>query len=454
MRRRFANNHKTFDYSKYMTIEALEDGYVTYFTRDVEYNLNGHKWVRLEVGLLSPILKKGDLLSIRCSLAPNERFGRFCGNHKAINLRGNILSLIFKDDINLDISQYPYVFDSTFIYNSGNNIVSVEKNFLPATILADSCYNCMFYGCTNLITAPELPATILADSCYNCMFYGTNVLPDCSNIDFSSNIIVSSGGLKGLFAGTKVADADLLNILPINSSTGKYWLPVTKLADSCYGGMFYNCTSLTTAPELPATTLDYMCYSDMFYGCTNLTTAPELPATTLDYMCYSDMFYGCTNLTTAPELPATTLAKSCYNYMFYKCTSLTTAPELPATTLASYCYNSMFQDCSSLTVAPELPATTLVYSCYYNMFRGCTSLTSAPELPATKLDSNCYLNMFSNCSKLNYIKMLATDISATYCLSNWVSGVSSTGTFVKNKNATWNVTGNSGVPSGWTIQKV
>ena len=36
--------------------------------------------------------------------------------------------------------------------------------------------------------------------------------------------------------------------------------------------MFYNCTSLTTAPSLPATTLATDCYSYMLYGCTSLTT--------------------------------------------------------------------------------------------------------------------------------------------------------------------------------------
>ena len=60
--------------------------------------------------------------------------------------------------------------------------------------------------------------------------------------------------------------------------------------------MFYNCTSLTTAPELPATTLTASCYSNMFRGCTSLTTAPELPATTLEGCCYNYMFYGCSSL--------------------------------------------------------------------------------------------------------------------------------------------------------------
>jgi hypothetical protein len=59
--------------------------------------------------------------------------------------------------------------------------------------------------------------------------------------------------------------------------------------------------------------------------------------------------------------------------------------------------------------------------------------------------------MFRDCSKLNYIKMLATDISASNCLENWVSGVSSTGTFVKNPAMTTLHYGWSGIPEGWTV---
>lgn len=47
--------------------------------------------------------------------------------------------------------------------------------------------------------------------------------------------------------------------------------------------------------------------------------------------------------------------------------------------------------------------------------------------------------------------MLATDISASYCLSSWVENVSPTGTFIKNSTAEWDVTGNNGIPSGWTV---
>ena len=85
------------------------------------------------------------------------------------------------------------------------------------------------------------------------------------------------------------------------------------------------------------------------------------------------------------------------------------------------------------------------------MFYGCRSLTTAPELPATTLAQQCYRYMFYGCSKLNYIKMLATDNSGPFCLNNWVYGVSSAGTFVKNPAMTSLPTGTSGVPNGWTV---
>ena len=230
-------------------------------------------------------------------------------------------------------------------------------------------------------------------------------------------------------------------------------LPATDLAGNCYYSMFNGCTSLTQAPELPATNLAKGCYNEMFRGCTSLTQIPSiLPATNLVYYCYQSMFSGCTSLTQAPELPATTLATDCYRSMFSGCTSLTQAPELPATDLAENCYYSMFNGCTSLTQAPELPATNLAEWCYTAMFSGCTSLTQAPELPASDLNYWCYGLMFYGCTNLNYIKMMATDIRAEGCLNGWVDGISSTGTFVKNKDATWDVTGDSGIPSGWTVE--
>ena len=203
---------------------------------------------------------------------------------------------------------------------------------------------------------------------------------------------------------------------------------------------------------------DYAFYQ-LFGWCSLIKSVSSgfLPATTLAESCYKDMFLYGNNLITTPELPATTLASSCYESMFSNCTSLTTAPELPATSLSKSCYDGMFQYCTSLTTAPALPAITLASNCYNSMFQGCSSLTQAPELPATTLISNCYYYMFSGCSKLSYIKAMFTTTPSTSYTNNWVEGVASSGTFVKNSNATWNVTATSsnyyiGIPSGWTVQ--
>ena len=184
--------------------------------------------------------------------------------------------------------------------------------------------------------------------------------------------------------------------------------------------LFYDCSVLTSAPELPATTLADKCYSYMFHNCTSLTSAPKLPATTLAGSCYNSMFSGCTSLTAAPELPATTLADNCYLNMFLGCTGLTSAPELKATTLAGSCYYGMFLGCTGLTAAPELKATTLANYCYNRMFKGCTSLTAAPKLKATTLAYYCYYDMFSGCTKLSTVTMLApSDQISNFC-DNWL----------------------------------
>jgi hypothetical protein len=113
----------------------------------------------------------------------------------------------------------------------------------------------------------------------------------------------------------------------------------------------------------------------------------------------------------------------------------------------------MFKNCSSLTTAPELPAAELVNYCYAYMFSGCSSLTTAPVLPATTLANECYYYMFNGCTKLNYIKCLAPVIFGfSNPTSDWVNGVSNTGTFVKYPGMNdWRTGSSSGIPEGWTV---
>ena len=123
---------------------------------------------------------------------------------------------------------------------------------------------------------------------------------------------------------------------------------------------------------------------------------------------------------------------------------------LPATTLTQYCYRAMFSFATLLTKAPALPATTLAKGCYWYMFEQ-TAISTAPDLNATTLVAEAYGNMFNGCANLNYIKCLATTgFSTSNVLQSWVSGVSATGTFVKDEDTTWSI-GVSGIPRGWVI---
>ena len=135
--------------------------------------------------------------------------------------------------------------------------------------------------------------------------------------------------------------------------------------------------------------------------------------------------------------------------LFNNCKSLTKAPLLPSTVLANNCYDSMFFSCYSLTQAPELPAKVLANECYRHMFYYCYSLTKAPPLPATDLKIYCYSEMFSNCSKLKEVRISATTMKS-WSLYNWLKGVSATGDFYCDPNATIFPQGISGIPSGWT----
>ena len=448
----------------------------------IQYKLNDGQWQNWDLSAVS--LADGDKMYIKSDdaipMSESQSICKVFVMSGSIAASGNIMSLVRFSDT---MTAYGFI----FLFNSCTTLTQAPT--LPATNLGQDCYNNMFYNCTSLTQTPELPATTLAERCYYCMFHtcaslthshalqATTLAPSCYEGMFQNCTSLTT--VPTILPATILAERCYYAMFyNCTSLTQTPELPATTLASACYNQMFAKCTSLTTGPALPATTLADNCYYAMFLGCTSLTTAPVLPATKLAADCYKGMFQNCTSLTQAPELPATTLANSCYYAMFYNCTSLTQTPTLPATTLVDYCYygmfikcasltavtglpattlasncyQGMFQNCTSLTQAPELPATTLKPECYFGMFYKCTALTQAPVLPANILETSCYSQMFYDCSNLNYVKaMFTTDTTLSSYLSMWLDGVSSTGTFVKNTNATWSNT-DAGIPSGWTVQ--
>ena len=137
--------------------------------------------------------------------------------------------------------------------------------------------------------------------------------------------------------------------------------------------------------------------------------------------------------------------------MFRNCTSLTRAPQFRVEGTAFRCCYNMFRQCSNLVDVSgiELPAMTLTQDCYRELLRQCTKVKTAPILPAKTLVTECYRQMFSQ-SGVTTIICLATDISATRCLNEWMSGVPSKGTFYKAPGVDY-PRDQSGIPSGWTV---
>lgn len=122
--------------------------------------------------------------------------------------------------------------------------------------------------------------------------------------------------------------------------------------------------------------------------------------------------------------------------------------------LADNCFLGMFQKCTALTSAPHLGAVTLKQACYRDMFRDCTALEKAPVLIADAFANSCYGSMFRGCSALKEIEMWATqNLTYSGAISNWVLGVAANGTFKKKEAATL-PSGNSGIPTDWTVVNI
>ena len=221
--------------------------------------------------------------------------------------------------------------------------------------------------------------------------------------------------------------------------------------------VFFRSTFLYDARELKLPNdAPELCYYGTFQGCTSLKfPMKSLPALSPKMMAYTSMFQE-SGIVETPEILAEEVEASTFKQTFYNCKSLTKCTSsLKPKLLYSQSYNQMFKGCTSLVEAPEIQATHHDASGNYHMgqmFSGCTSLTSSPSLKIQTLGKQGYYQLFYGCKNLNKIEMLATDVSATGCLSSWVNGVASVGTFIKSSTATWDITGVDGIPSGWTVQ--
>lgn len=175
----------------------------------LQYSVGGSAWTQLTAG-------------------ESIIFGGANGN---LRLRGKSSTGTAKDDMDFSYIEFG---NSTPVACTGDIRTLVDWKDYENAVTSSARFIGLFFGCSDLTTAPALPSTTLAEDCYVGMFRG------CTSL------------------------------------TTAPALPATTLKNNCYALMFYGCTSLATAPTLPATTLANNCYASMFYGCTSLNSITML----------------------------------------------------------------------------------------------------------------------------------------------------------------------------------
>ena len=451
------------DYLKLIILTGGTVGLVSTYAGnncDYEYKINDGNWVAASTSASTSAVtvSAGDIVYYR---GDNNAYGSWtrsqgvidyhggCGfrtyNGAVVNVEGNLMSMI--DSVNFetlyDFSTEPDSYgtlkgDAAFYGFFANcDVVSSSGLTMQATGLTKYCYSGMFNNRSKMVNTPTLPATTVNEGSYYQMF---NKCTSLANTPELVATTIGNNGYGGMFSGC-------------TSLTSAATISATTAGDNAFGYMFDGCSALVSGANLYVLTAGLTACREMFRRCTSMTKSPTINIGSIGDYGFDGMFGKCTALIDASDITTSSVSDRMCFYMFSGCTSLLYVPSLLSdnTTLAEGCYMGMFKSCTSLTTVPALPSTTLAKLCYNSMFSDCSGLITAPDLPATTLPEQAYQEMFYGCRNLNSIKCLATTIGYN-ATSNWVASVQTqSGTFTKNPNMSSWSTGNSGIPSNWTV---
>lgn len=176
------------DLTNYFWLQNLsgEASQFIMINRNIEYSTTPtvvNSWVKMDNTYVD--IAAGEKVYLRASEEGNTNLSghplNISCNYKVggdittlLNAKGNVMALPAPGDNGYGNTFG--VFENFFIYDS--DLQDVSELVLPSTTLAEYCYASMFYGCSNITTAPVLPATVLVNKCYDNMFNG------CSNLNY------------------------------------------------------------------------------------------------------------------------------------------------------------------------------------------------------------------------------------------------------------------------------
>lgn len=289
----------------------------------------------------------------------------------------------------------------------------------------------------------EVPATF---------YYWVNSVPNAARDNYDGSITTSGTAQYIQYNGSTT--------LPVGTIVRLYRAETTRLsieADSgWYTRLMFGSANIKISGNLAsligfAETLPTYAFRYLFYN-TNIIDASELelPWTTLSEYCFIRMFYNCYSLIEPPYLPATTLANYCYTYMFRSCTALKKIAKMGLNTvsISNWC-NEMYLGTAIETVT--IPKLHFNNGRMTQFLRGCTTLKHAVvETYDETIPANAYQHLFRDCTGLETITCKAKSFHAN-AFADWLLNASETGTFIKDKDTTWERS-TRGIPEGWTVK--
>ena len=199
-----------------------------------------------------------------------------------------------------------------------------------------------------------------------------------------------------------------------------------------------NFESITSAPNY--------CFQNLFngssYSNTALIDASGIILTNGSLKCnnntFRQMFKGQKRLEKGPQTPPSIEANTkqiigVFDGMFYDCTKMES------------CFDNINIDASKIPNSPSYCRFTC-----RNMFISTKIKKMGITYTGTNFGSAQFINMFNGCSELNQIEVNFTTWPNTVFMTNWVSGVSSTGTFICPEALPIEYATNR-IPPGWTV---
>ena len=275
--------------------------------------------------------------------------------------------------------------------------------------------NSMFYGCSNLVSLPNLSEW----NTYNVEDMG-KAFRGCSSLEYISKELpwntINVKNMESLFYGC----TSLKNIPDISSWDTSNVKNMNE--------MFLGCTGIKKLPDISRwNTTNIKKLAKMFKGCTSLEILPDISKWNVsNCKDFKELFSGCKNLKELPDLSKwETESLTNMDCIFSGCSSLKQLPDISKWDTSNVNFmGSVFSDCSSLVELPDLSKwktnNVVDMSC---LFSGCSNLLKIPDISkwnmkhVTKIGS-----MFSCCSKIDKLPDISlwntSNITFMGCLFN------------------------------------